>query len=419
MPDTLVPPEVAEEVIVCFICDGSRWMGWDPRLTGIDKDGNEHPVHRSCSVRCEVCNVTWVHGSVYGSLRNSVWNKETCDNCWQEIQNENEDENWMACDSCGTYVRNDTDEIRYSDWRGEDLCIQCYNCDVECNDCGSCFYEDDGHTCESDDNDSSPYVHGYSYKPRPVFFGDTKYHFGIELEVEAGQRGDYHWAAETVAQAMSQSGHRGYLKQDGSLSYGFEIVSHPHSLQEMQDEFPWDVLERIRRNGFRSWNTRTCGLHVHVSRTAFSAATTNQRETHQIKFMKLIYDNQRQVERLAGRSSSYARFDDKGSIIPKVKLGNQNAGRYSAVNIENDATLEIRVFRGSLRKERVLSAVEFVHAAVEYTRNLKIAPNDKPLSWAKFVGYVSQQHQTYPNLFLIMNELFDKAEDVTSSEEDN
>ena len=418
MPDTLVPPEVVEETITCAVCDRDNWRSYDPRCTAVDTEGNEYEVHRSCSVNCEVCNVRFVWGSVNGikgSHRQSVWNKETCDACWASIQ-ETEDDDWCECDTCGTTVHNDVDEIRYSEWRGEDLCLQCYASDVECNDCGACFYEDDGHTCEEEYDESSSYhVHSYSYKPRPLFFGDTKYYFGVELEIETARTGDYQWGAEMCAVAMEE---RGYLKQDSSLSNGFEIVSHPHSLQEIQDKFPWHMLEKLRRGGFRSWDTRTCGLHVHVSRTAFSAATSNQRETHQIKFMKLIYDNQRQVQRLAGRQSTYASFDDKGRIIPKVKFGNQHNGRYSAVNIENDATLEVRVFRGSLRKERVLSAVEFVHAAVEYTRNLKIAPNNKPLSWAKFVGYVSQQHETYPNLFLIMNELFDK-EDNTSSEEDN
>jgi hypothetical protein len=85
--------------------------------------------------------------------------------------------------------------------------------------------------------------------------------------------------------------------------------------------------------------------------------------------MKLIYDNQRQVERIAGRSGNhYATFGDKGKLVEKVKYGSQSNGRYSAINTENDATLEVRVFKGSLRKERVLSALEFVAASVEYTQ---------------------------------------------------
>ena len=123
--------------------------------------------------------------------------------------------------------------------------------------------------------------------------------------------------------------------------------------------------------------------------------------------MKLIYDNQRQVERIAGRSNnSYAAFSDKGYLVRKVKTGHQNNGRYSAINTENDNTIEVRVFKGSLRKERVLSAIEFVHACVEYTRNVKVSTKNHALSWLKFTGYVSENSEMYPNLVTIMSESF-------------
>ena len=147
-------------------------------------------------------------------------------------------------------------------------------------------------------------------------------------------------------------------------------------------------MDALQELGCRSWNTKTCGIHVHVGRSAFNAATNEQRDTHQIKFIKLIYDNKDYVQRFAGRKSSWAKFDDQGNIVRKVKLGYQSAARYSAVNVENPMTLEVRVFRGTLRKERVLANIEFVHAAVEYTRNLKIVPKDNPFSWTSFIGYV-------------------------------
>jgi hypothetical protein len=209
------------------------------------------------------------------------------------------------------------------------------------------------------------------------------------------------------------------MKDDGSLNYGFEIVSHPHTLKEF-DKFNWSVLKQLKKT-CRSWDTDTCGLHVHVSRsgfgelfsreqfdsrTAYYSAVALSRQAHELRFMKLIYDNERQVKRISGRSSSYASFEDKGQLVQKIKWGTQNNGRYSAVNTENDSTIEVRVFRGSLRKERVMSAIEFVHSAVEYTRDLKINGKDKNLSWLKFAGFISENTDKYPNLALIMNETF-------------
>ena len=425
MPDVTsasVLEQVQEELIEqqepsCVACNWNRYPNYNAARLVLDVNGVSHTVHRYCLFSCNICRIEYIKDELLGSVSNSVQSRDICTNCFDEMKEDNLEYDWTTCHGCDTYMREDSDDAIWSDARDKYLCVACYENYIECNNCGYEYYEPDGHECEEENESDSPYIHNYSYKPKPVFFGDTKYHFGIELEVEAGRNGDYDWGAELCYRKL---GDRGYLKYDGSLSNGFEIVSHPHSLQEIQDNFPWTMLDSLKDDGFRSWNTSSCGLHVHVSRSAFTAASLSysERETHQIKFMKLIYDNQRQVERLAGRKSSYAKFDDKGKVVTKVKAGYQSAGRYSAVNIENDATFEVRVFRGSLRPERVLSGIEFVHAAVEYTRNLKIVASDKPLSWAKFVGYVSQQSKTYPHLFLIMNELFDK-EDINQPEEDN
>jgi hypothetical protein len=228
-------------------------------------------------------------------------------------------------------------------------------------------------------------------------------------------------------------GGHAYLKEDGSLSDGFEIVTHPHTLENYHTDFNWGVLDRLKSEGYRSWNTRTCGLHVHVSRTAFGSngdpwaygVPSSQRsqlllsrQAHELRFMKLIYDNQRQVERIAGRSNNnYATFQDKGNLVRKIKLGYQESGRYSAINTENDDTIEVRVFKGSLRKERVLSAIEFVHASVEYTRDIKVTSKNHALSWLKFTGYVAANAELYPNLVTIMSESF--ASDDNPNEVDN
>ena len=369
--------------------------------------------HFTCTSHCDNCDErkSWDGFT-------SVNNNDMCRDCYLVWSDENPDS--VECHSCETFVSSE-DDLMYSSWLHESICSRC---DQErYYDCPDCGYEDhhfnlEDHSCERDVEDNSN-IHSYSYKPRPKFHGDAKYYFGVELEVECRDSNYFDDAVNHVAD-LTNHGDRAYLKSDGSLSYGFEIVTHPHSLKEMQEKFPWaDILSYLKSNKFRSWNTSTCGLHVHVSRSAFSGGSITLRESHQIRFMKLIYDNERQVTRLAGRSSNYATFSDKGKIIPKVKMGDQSNGRYSAINTENDETLELRVFRGSLRYERVLAAVEFTHAAVEYTRDLKMVAKNKPLSWARFVSYVSEHSDTYPNLFIIMNELFDKEELTTDNQGEN
>lgn len=347
---------------------------------------------------------------------NSLWR---CTKCVTSYYKSHGGEgNFIYCDHCEDTVCASETGV----YRGDRYCNRCISNNVfECDDCGSERWDSDDHECD-DYNDSRNIIHSWGYKPNPIFFGTGTYHMGFELEVE-NRRSSSRLEGAQLAQDTLDN--HAYMKSDASLEDGFEIVTHPHTLEYYQQDFEWEVLNKLRRNGFRSWDTTTCGLHVHVSRTAFggmvnystSASEILRMQAHQLRFMKLIYDNERQVSRIAGRSSSsYASFSDKGSLVPKVKQGYSERGHFSAVNVENYATLEIRVFKGSLRKERILSALEFVSASVEYTRNLKVTGTNTALSWLRFTAYVSQEATTYPNLALIMSESFTREQDPSDNE---
>jgi len=338
---------------------------------------------------------------------------DRCEPCAVVYRDERGAHDFTYCESCDSQWHDN--ETRY--YMGERYCVTCIQDNAyDCEDCGDECWSGNDHYCESDGEEDDGYrenspIHSYSYRPSPAFFGTGKYHLGFELEVETRNSSRY----EGAELAQNLFGGHVYLKDDGSLNDGFEIVTHPHTLNEYQTNFNWDGLNKLKNQGLRSWNTSTCGLHVHVSRTAFSVEGVRlsyeqrilRRQAHELRFMKLIYDNERQVCRIAGRSgNNYASFMDKGKLVRKVKNGVQENGRYSAINTENDDTLEVRVFKGSLRPERVLSALEFVTASVEYTRDLPINGKNNALSWLRFTGYVAQHAETYPNLAIIMNESF-------------
>jgi hypothetical protein len=253
--------------------------------------------------------------------------------------------------------------------------------------------------------------------PRLTFFNaeqDTdvarKLYFGFELEIEAD--GDYS-RLRLAKQALSSFGdNRVYCKNDGSLDNGVEIVTHPHTLRAYHTKFNWDGLRELTNMGARSWHTDTCGLHVHVNRDTFgvtdkiSEPDRKQRIAHMMRFSKLFYDNENMITQLAGRESEdYAKFSHKGTLLRTLTHGSDD--RFQAVNSCPSFTLEVRVFKGSMRATRVLSAIELVHAAVEYTRNLQIKPNS--FAWVKFMGYLSDNVEKYPNLFTIMSEIFNKG----------
>lgn len=404
-------PEPSHQPDMCESCDRAMLdadsahriqAGYMRQVQATGSDGNIHTVHRNCTWICNQCNGDFVLRGSQAVDRNLLDNNWVCTSCFDPDTTE-----LPQCDSCSSYC---TDDLTWSDYRGDDRCQSCYDEYIECQDCGYEYAEDDGHSCDNDSDEGSSYIYNYSYKPSPRFFGDDRVYMGIELEVEASQRrANLHEGAEYVA-TFADHGSRLYLKSDGSLSYGFEIVTHPHSLKEYHS-LDWSWLNKLKTMGYRSWDASSCGIHVHVGLSAFV------NENHQIRFTKFIYDNERQVKRIAGRASSYATFNDKGKAISKIKRKGFDTNRYSAVNVQNEHTLEVRVFKGSLRKERVLSAIEFVHAVTEYTRALEIVPKLKPFSWVRFVAYVAANADTYPNLFIIINETFES--DTTANDQEN
>ena len=397
----------------CYSCEGIS--GANDLIATWNGLGNEVYVHNdsNCSRSCDRCSTqyaryNWRVSNFYAGdivLVNfeKVLGEEMCERCQKEVYADNGGEdNFFRCGACESMEVMDD-----SAWfNGTRYCCYCFDNNVySCDDCGQQYWDGDGHYCEDSDSDS-PHINSYSYKPRPYFFGTATYHMGFELEVESdgNSRRD---GAEIVVNSL---GERVYLKEDGSLNDGFEIVTHPHSLEEYQTKFDWESLGKLRRLGFRSWNTSTCGLHVHVSRTAFGIPNSRKDITkvqaHELRFMKLIYDNERQISRLAGRTSTYATFEDKGRLVNKIKHGSQHNGRYSAINSENSETLEVRVFRGSLKPERVLMALELVQCSVEYTRGLHVSASNKALSWMMFTRYVVDNASTYPHLFSAMEKSF-------------
>lgn len=399
----------------------------DVRNPNADSTMQTHFIHYQCASRVKTCDGTcseilpngdadWYYTQFYRFNIGERYRYPSiytidCDNfcasCFDEAKDNND---VYYCVRCEEYT------YEAHSWDGEPYCESCYDQVINyCHSCDENYHVDSGHYCpddDSDDSDDDSLIHNYGYKPAPEMFGNGKYYLGFELEVEAHNH-SRHDGAEKAQNILS---HHAYMKEDGSLNDGFEIVTHPHTLEAYNANFKWNFLSELQRMGFRSWNTSTCGLHVHVSRTAFDPVygirtptrkeIVLRRQAHELRFTKLIYDNQRQVERIAGRSSHYSSFEDKGNLVSKVKHGYQGNGRYAAVNTENHATLEVRVFRGSLKESRVRSALEFVHAAVEYTRDLKVNSKNNALAWSKFVAYVVTNEDKYPNLLAIINQTF-------------
>jgi hypothetical protein len=346
-----------------------------------------------CRIYCERCdNYEYSDGSRYIEGEGTY-----CEVC--------ADNYTYWCERCeNTYSDN------YPSYQVVDLDV--YWCEDCCQNgaewCDSCDqYTRDGCT------DCGGQVHQYSYKPNPVFYGEdnNKLHFGIELEMEIRDN-DLVGSSEYIMEMM---GDFVYLKEDSSINSGgyrgFEMVSHPATLDYFaNNKNLWTTLDYLKRvHTARSWDAKNCGLHIHISRKGFKGGA------HTHRFLSLIYKNSDKMMKLGGRKSTYAKFNDVYmydefdrpyfTLAHKVAHPSRSiTERYSAVNTQNERTLELRFFRGTMNPEGVLSAIQLAHATVEYTRNLTISDVKMgALSWEWFSDWIQANNGLYPELYSRMS----------------
>ena len=80
-------------------------------------------------------------------------------------------------------------------------------------------------------------------------------------------------------------------------------------------------------------------------------------------------------------------FEKTGrEILDKAKKGNN--GRYAAVNLMNWATIEFRLFRGTLKYNTFIAALELVNAICDLASNLTEDEIQKT-SWCEFVETIT------------------------------
>ena len=287
-------------------------------------------------------------------------------------------------------------------------CEEC--CQENAEWCDSCDqYNRDG--CDS--CDGSSLINQYSYKPTPLFHGDpkNKLYFGIELEMEIRDRE----INDSATYLMEMLGDFVYLKEDSSINQGgykgFEMVSHPASLEYFtSNKNLWSALDYLKQvHTARSWDAKSCGLHIHISRDGFRSGA------HTHRFLSLIYKNSDKMMKLGGRRSTYAKFNDVYkydeydrpyfTLADKVKSPRDTmTERYSAVNTQNEHTLELRFFRGTMNPSGVLSAIQLAHATVEYTRDLTLSDVKMgALSWEWFSDWIQANNGLYPELYSRMS----------------
>lgn len=264
-------------------------------------------------------------------------------------------------------------------------------------------------------------IQEYQFKPDPIFLltkepltkpspKDAPF-LGMELEVE--MKPAYTELRETIARRFKRDVNGfAYLKHDSSISCGFEIVTHPGSFDwwESKDNPLKKSIKKLAVTCESFW-TESTGIHVHISKAAFTSL-------HLGKFCFFMGYNQPLTTTIAERyNKHHAPFswDVSTQLQHTVATSGKDIDRHTAINLQNQNTVEVRIFKGNMSWSRILKDIEYVMAVYEFTKhpisgglpekNLGIAWKDDdvhknaPLMSAQvFRGWVLGESKRFPNL---------------------
>jgi hypothetical protein len=410
----------------CCICgrelerEEQYYEYWDESYFGVIGRASQIIHGRVCSdcinnlVRCSACGrfVSPHTEEIYflrelGSGR--ILEEAVCQRCWND--------RYRECFHCRGAINTETQSFS-QDTTGQVLCSACQSLYAVCAECGRFislervniheegvllyYYCDDCvNRNEEYGNDDSSYednyeyeeeevINRYSFKPRPIFHlfptEETKkgrpLFLGVELEIDGGGEDNYY------ANLILKEGYPGffYMKRDGSLQNGFEIVSHPATLAFHLIEAGWDrVLKKAIELGYTSHDNKRCGLHIHINRTFWGP----DEEDHEIGELKLLIFFERfwaELVKFSRRTPSQiesycARYFTED--LERAKRQNGNC-RYFSLNFQNYYTIEVRMFRGTLKIETFFATLQFVHYLCYYLKN-KTPQELQKLTWKSLI----------------------------------
>jgi len=253
-------------------------------------------------------------------------------------------------------------------------------------------------------------IHRYNYRPRRFHFDGEPPYYGLEIETD-----HFPGRVESISKQlhkMSENERLFYIKHDGSLNNGLELVFHPKSIIAWAECWPRveTILTEVIKHDGQAFKNGTCGFHVHRSKEDM----TKTLEIKLCLLLKMWKENILTVaQRSANRYASWSHFD--GHLISQppaiatsrsknkkphfklqgfkfVKTERHKSERYQCVNFgSNRHTIEFRAFKGTLFSPTLQAYMGFTHQFVDFADDLLINELEiihSSILWQMFLDFL-------------------------------
>jgi hypothetical protein len=262
------------------------------------------------------------------------------------------------------------------------------------------------------------------HRPTPTPYIPGFCTLGIEVEFERLKKfGPVDDAVMEISHLVSNA--NAYIKHDGSLENGYELVTQPRTLKSWFNSHKQfnQLFREMRKIGLRSYTGGRCGLHVHIGYQSFI------NDLHVMRFLKFVNGNPSFMLKLSGRTDpnwvqTYCRLSNPTEIAwyfmfkmikpmtQKVCMtptnvmpwtewttvgGRQGIGTHHSAVAITPSTVELRIFRGSLNTEKIYAIFEFIMALLsftEYDRSI----NPKASNFIEFTKQYGKQSLLWSKL---------------------
>jgi hypothetical protein len=342
------------------------------------------PICKSCwelkSTNCRRCGERYIQDAMFRVLGATGL---YCKNCVTAFK---------LCNICGNWYTINSPIIN--------VCRDCFEANYRsCNDCFGYFFINVDcvpygghylcHACHSKINA----IHAYNFKPTSyVIHGDDdKLTMGVEVEVEMEKSVKRESSALDFRNTFSPDEKLLYIKHDGTVSHGWEMVTQPCTLKFHEKAFPWtEILTWFRDKKAQSSNLNTCGLHVHAGKSFFT-------NTDMIKVALMLHGNV-DIMTLISRRAGVTHAKYKKLINRKLDLS-YNKDRYEVVNFQNKFSVEFRSFRGTINYNNLIATLQFVHSFSRFIKTIStVHVLDGKYSWNEYLKFVRDNGRRYSAL---------------------
>lgn len=308
----------------------------------------------------------------------------------------------FRCNHCGLYHVN---SMRSDD--APSLCTSCRPKYDHCEHCGGLYLRSEMNTVEGKlmcrDCMRQVYtsrVRSYHDNPEMIYNvmssedPDTKLFIGTEIETEGQTNTQGEYIRRIVCTKKHGKDERCiYQMHDGSLnSMGIECITQPMT-KAFWDNFDFeDWFEELVEEGAMA--TRNTGLHVHLSREWMGVPRGEEQDLFVGRLRQFLSDNQALVEKFARRKEcNWSRFkksfdknnkpEEKDERTNRHKYNAKDGDRYTSVNNTNYATIEFRIFAGTLSETTYRASVEFCLRLIDYIKT----HDENTETWEEFITY--------------------------------